>query len=707
MGDESAKGGKPAQDAAKPAQPKPKEDGQDALRKWLSGEDETLEDWLGDAPMKPKQQPADVGRMGRQLTEKDKLLDQREQAITKREDDLEGLRLEMEETKKAMKAAISKIDVGDFDAIKILEENAKINKDLQMEIKKRKQLEEEVEKVKKGSLAVVKYVKSQQATDKGGAAKSLKKKLDEEKSKRETLEAKLKESDEVVKALRAEIDAGLAKLPAEMKDAKKLSIEHAELKKRMEVAEAELKRTREELDKKARNGASSGEADTEFQQRIAAELSAKEQEWIRTEGELKQKVIELEEKVHNYEIDNKLQKDRNDLTGKSDQEINSQLEIKLRELQVKEKALIVREDEIARLNERLRSMEAEMKALKEPLAYKEQEMLRREEDMVYREQLLMEERKKVEEAMRESGSLEAHEMKKKLEELKMAITRKEEEIIAKEKYLSARMEELKLREKGVIEDEISRREEDRKLEFSVEKVKTGDKRLDDLLMGGVPFSTNVLIYGPSFTGKEVTMNRFAIEGLAKGIPVIMVITDKLLMEIREEMGFVVSGFEEYERLGLMKFVDAYSRSIGIEDNEPGVTYIASPTDTAGIMKAVDDIAKELLKKHKYYRLVFRSVSSIMAHMDAITVFKFLQPFCGKRKRERTVAMYMMEKGMVDEQDVQKITNLMDGMIDYKLENLKTYLQIRGICQTQSQAWIEYQYSKQGLTIGSFSLDHIR
>lgn len=620
---------------------------------------------------------------------------------------MEGLKIEMEETKKAMNEAIKKIDVGEFDAIKILEETARLNKELNMEVKKRKQLEEEIQQVKKGSLAVVKYVKAQQMQDKGGAAKSLKKKLDDEKLKIDELEADLKKNQEIITTLRAEISKGLDKLPADMKDAKKLAVELAELKKTLEAKDRELKKSREELSLKKRAGSSSAEADMELQQRMAAELSSKEQEWISKEGQLKHKMIELEEKLHEHEIDNKLRQEKKDLSGKSESEMNSQMEMKIRELQIKEKSLLVREDEIQRLKEKLKSMEGELKQVKEPLAYKEDEMLRREEDLVYREQMLVEERRKLEEAMRESGGLEAHEMKKKLEELQMAINRKEEEIRSKEQYLKTKSEELKIREKGLIEEEIDAREEDRKMELKIEKVKTGDRRLDDLLLGGVPFATNILIYGPPFTGKEITINSFIGEGLAKGIPAILVITDKLPTEVREEMMFIVSGFEEYERLGLVKFIDAYSRSIGIEDVEPNITYIGDPTDYVAISKAVDSVAKELLKTHKYYRLAFRSISTLIAYLDSGTAFKFLQPFCGKRKRERAVAMYVIEKGMHDEQDIQKIQSVMDGMIDYKIEQLKTYLSIVGICDVQSRAWIDYTHSKQGLAIGSFSLDHIR
>ena len=69
------------------------------------------------------------------------------------------------------------------------------------------------------------------------------------------------------------------------------------------------------------------------------------------------------------------------------------------------------------------------------------------------------------------------------------------------------------------------------------------------LLGGIPFGTNVLIYGPPFTGKEVLVNSFVGEGLKMGIPAIWVITEKSPKEIREEMMYVLSGYEEYEKKG--------------------------------------------------------------------------------------------------------------------------------------------------------------
>jgi KaiC/GvpD/RAD55 family RecA-like ATPase len=245
------------------------------------------------------------------------------------------------------------------------------------------------------------------------------------------------------------------------------------------------------------------------------------------------------------------------------------------------------------------------------------------------------------------------------------------------------------------------------LELKVEKVKTGNPRLDDLLFGGIPFGTNVLVYGQAFIGKEVVVNQFIAEGLKKGIPAVWVITDKSPEDIREEMEFVVSGYQEYEKLDLVKYIDAYSKSMGEEAEDRYTIYIDQPTDHEGILKSMDALAKEIRKKHKYYRLAFRSISTLIAYLDTNIAFRFLQPFAGRRKRDKAVSMFVIEKGMHSETDIQMLGSIMDGAIEFKLEQLQTFLCAKGIGDVQSRAWIRYTHSKKGVNIGSFALGHIR
>jgi len=208
-------------------------------------------------------------------------------------------------------------------------------------------------------------------------------------------------------------------------------------------------------------------------------------------------------------------------------------------------------------------------------------------------------------------------------------------------------------------------------------------------------------------GKEVIVDLFIAESLKKGLPIIWVLTDKGPGDVREEMAFVLPGYEEYEKLGLVRYVDAYSKSMGADASDTNTTYIAEPTDHQAILKAVDAIATELRKKHSGYRLAFRSVSTLIAYLDPTTTFKFLQPFIGRRKRDKAVAYYVIEKGMHEEQEIQMLGSLMDGSLEFKVEQLKSFLSVKGICDVQSRGWIRYTYTKSGVSIGSFSLDHIK
>ncbi|MCD6370912.1 MAG: recombinase RecA, partial [Thermoplasmata archaeon] len=70
-------------------------------------------------------------------------------------------------------------------------------------------------------------------------------------------------------------------------------------------------------------------------------------------------------------------------------------------------------------------------------------------------------------------------------------------------------------------------------------------------------------------------------------------------------------------------------------------------------------------------------------------------------------LYLLEKGLHGENEIQMVGYLMDGMIEFKIETHKTYLTVHGITEVQSRNWIEVSATRSGLTLGSFTLGHIR
>src|SRR5207253_1781557 len=502
---------------------------------------------------------------------------------------------------------------GKFDPVKYIEETANLSKQLQTEIGKRKELEQEIEHIKKGSIAVIKYVKTQQL--KAGGSLDAKKRLEQEQKLREEIETEAAKLRSVNETLKKQIESGFAKLKPDQREMKK---QEADLVER----EASLRAKEERI---AAIHPDEVTAPTEeLKRRLEEELREMEQDYLAKEEQCKRRIIVLEGEVGKYKIEHKV----------------------------------------------------------------------REQAQVF-------------EAKAQGGSTDEVDMKSRLEELKGQINQKEEEVRTKEKYLQQKMEELRMREQGLIEEDIEAREQDLQIEVKQQKVKTGIPRLDDLMFGGIPFGTNASVYGPAYVGKEVLVNLFMAEGLKKGSPILWVLTDKGPADVRDEMSFVLPGYEEYEKLGLVRYIDAYSKSMGSEATDSNTTYIDEATDHQSILKAVETIASEWKKKYPTYRLGFRSVSTLIAYLDPTTTFKFLQPFVGRRKRDKAVAFYVIEKGMHEEQEIQMLGSLMDGSIEFKVEQLKSFLSIKGICDVQSRGWIRYTYTKSSVSVGSFSLDHIK
>ncbi len=507
-------------------------------------------------------------------------------------------------------------------------------------------------------------------------------------------------SDLEVVGLRAEIDR-LTRANQELRD-RAVASSPEELKGQ----EAKLRDLENELDARERalnlNG---GEA--AVVERLKAEMGSKASEASKRETDLRAKMEKADADLRAKEIELRLRDDELKMAKMSKPEASKELDQKLKGCQDRERSFMEMQDTVNGLQAQVAQRDDELNQLKEINTYRENELARREEDLSFRERKVTEERRRLEEAKRITGGLNEAELKKRLDELKAEIEQKERDLKAKEEYIRSKEAELRTREQGAIEEELKHKDAELAVEADSAKVKTGNPRLDDLLLGGIPFGSNVLVHGPPFVGKETMVNQFIAEGLKKGIPAIWVSTDKTTADLREEMKLVFPAYEEYEALGLVRYIDSYSRSMGDTTKDKYTIYIDEPTAHDKIMEAVDETAKVFKEKHDYYRLAFRTISTLIAYSDPNTAFRFLSPFCGRRKRDRAVTMYTIEKGMHGEQEIQMLGSIMDGMVDFKVDQLKLFFMIKGITDVQSRSYIRYTATRHGLTIGSFALDHIK
>ena len=388
-------------------------------------------------------------------------------------------------------------------------------------------------------------------------------------------------------------------------------------------------------------------------------------------------------------------------------ELGAELKERFQELQSRERKLLLMQSELDRAAEELVHKDEEIRRVREIIDEAEDSLVQREEDLRSLERAVLAEAQKHKETKGSVARVSEKELKERVEKMATDLQKREELMKQKERTMELKAMELRLKEQGMVEEEIRHKVGERASELKGMRAHTGNTRLDDLLNGGIPFGSNIMLYGPPFVGKEVLQGGFIAEGLRKGIPAIWVITDRTPANIREEMESILSGYREYESKGLVRYIDSYSKNMEEPMEDEHTTYIEEPSDLDRIVQEVDEIAREFKDRGQEYRLAFRSLSTLIAYSDINTAFRFLSPFCGRRKRDGAVSMYTAEKGMHSEQEVQMLGSMMDGMIDFKLEQQKNMLSVQGIADVQSRGLIRYTFTKGGLNIGSFALDHIR
>ncbi len=380
-------------------------------------------------------------------------------------------------------------------------------------------------------------------------------------------------------------------------------------------------------------------------------------------------------------------------------------------------ALAKREEKIKELEQRLKEEQEGMSAKFRELIEKEKDLQASEAEIGLKraelkamEQEILESVEEVEE-VRAGIPEEDHERWRALELKERQLVEKEQEIKSR---LYQREKELEKKERSLqahLMKDIEEMEETVEEEYVEKKVKTGMERLDDLLVGGMPFGSNVLCVGPPFIGKEVAMMIFLAEGLKKGVPAIIVTTSKPPSEIAKEIAPILPTFMEFQQLGLVRWIDA----TGVEVEESTVPAakattikVKGPGDFDGTIEALDKFMKAIEKqKHPYFRLLFMSLSMSITQADDKRSFQFVQSFAGRVKQANAVSLFAVERGMHTEQQLESIQHHMTGAIQFKTDKQKTLMSVQGIGDVQTRDWIEYKHTNKALMIGAFSLERIR
>ncbi|NJE08210.1 recombinase RecA [Thermococcus sp. M39] len=241
------------------------------------------------------------------------------------------------------------------------------------------------------------------------------------------------------------------------------------------------------------------------------------------------------------------------------------------------------------------------------------------------------------------------------------------------------------------------------VEKHVERVSTGI--IDDLIMGGIPKGSVILLIGDPKSGKTTFISQFIHTQLAMGYPTIGILVDISKYEfVSNALSF---GWDFMPYLEDTFFVlDAYSQRLR---GTPRFTFdeavVTDITDTTQLIDAIKDITLKILSQKNPPMItgVISSLTPIFFETDKKQIYKFLEDLKEFAHRHKQVWILEMNSGIEEPHVEMMVKAIVDGIIEMRLieENmtLRRYLRVYGMRRTKHVlSWVPYEITESGIKL---------
>jgi len=240
------------------------------------------------------------------------------------------------------------------------------------------------------------------------------------------------------------------------------------------------------------------------------------------------------------------------------------------------------------------------------------------------------------------------------------------------------------------------------------KARSGGKRLDELLGGGLPFRSCSLVHGPAFIGKDVLLTQFISEGIRSGVPALIILTQSTTSKFRNRLVEMDHKLEERERTGLLAYIDCHAKTVGLKGKNPFAIYLNGVGDLQALSKSIDRFQTSFKQNYFYHRVIFDSLSSVLRTHGLNRTLDFLNHLTAKTKSFNGIALFDLAGGIHQPEEINALEHTMDGSIIMKENKGQHFMMVKGLSDVKGRDWVRYSFNDQGMDItGSFSYNYIK
>jgi KaiC/GvpD/RAD55 family RecA-like ATPase len=227
--------------------------------------------------------------------------------------------------------------------------------------------------------------------------------------------------------------------------------------------------------------------------------------------------------------------------------------------------------------------------------------------------------------------------------------------------------------------------------LQIPKVRTGSEIIDSLLPDGLPATSTVLFLSDPGAGEENMLAHFVGQQIEAGKPVLFITLDNFPPNVRQTVQPHLT--MENTDWSLLVFVDGYSKTVGVESDEPQVV---DPENLSAIGIAISDV----MAKRTVSLIALNSFNTLIRKRGGHSAIEFLRLLVARTRQAKCLCFVTMNRKAFHPAIVASAQDIVDGVIELKTEEtpagIERYLRVlKMIGAKHSTAWARYEISDEG------------
>jgi KaiC/GvpD/RAD55 family RecA-like ATPase len=199
-------------------------------------------------------------------------------------------------------------------------------------------------------------------------------------------------------------------------------------------------------------------------------------------------------------------------------------------------------------------------------------------------------------------------------------------------------------------------------------IESGIPGLDELLgakakdLGGIPYNTATLVYGPPKVGKSIFSYQFTHHGLNIDEPCLYLTNDQSMRVIQQNMidfGWMLQSALEKEMLYVIDTISPLSGANIKTTNTYKLSKINDPTD---LMVKVGMGTRFIFKKSEVFRSVLDSLTTPFVFNPEPMVIRFLKTYIRRLKEAGATLIITYTEGVADKKTEKVLKSLVENVI---------------------------------------------